>query len=1050
MSRKLAPGLYEELVTADLARALAAAIDEDGLTPSTAPLEASTSHQVLARHLRRVLEWALRTFPEEARLERQLRLVERILEVIEEELAGYLPEDRRERPVTPALLTALIHRAALTHGAAPPRPGIPLADSALLTNAPHEHRVGHEIEREIASADRVDLLCSFVKWSGFVRLRDALREHVSVRRRPLRVLTTTYLGATDRRALDELCALGAQVRVSYDVRATRLHAKAWLFHRESGFSTAYIGSSNLSAAAITDGLEWNVRVSAVENPRVLDKFAKTFESCWADEDFEPYEPARDASRFDRAVARERRPESDDDAPLAALDLHPYRFQQAILERLDVERRVHGRNRNLIVAATGTGKTVVAALDFRRLWTTLDRPSLLFVAHRAEILKQSLALFRIALRDPRFGELLVEGRRPSEQRHVFASIQSLARPGALDALAPDAFDVVIIDEFHHAAAPTYDRLLRHLRPKQLLGLTATPERADGQDVTRWFDHRVAAELRLWDAIDRALLVPFQYFGVADDVDLSRITWKRGYDPVQLESVLSGDDARARLILRAVRDHVANPRRMRALGFCVSVAHARFMAERFTAAGIPGLAVTGEDLSDERASAIRQLRDREVNVLFAVDVLNEGVDIPEVDTILMLRPTESATVFLQQLGRGLRRHEDKDCLTVLDFIGKPHERFRFDLRFRALTGATRRALPREIEDGFPLLPSGCTIRLEREAQARVLENVRRALSTAPRHLARELERVLADTRREDIDLGGFLHHAAVELDDVYRGDRSWLELRRAAGLPAPVATPDDAELTRRLESLITFDDPECLKLWLDALRHPSPPSDFAGDERTRRRWLMLAATFDRDAPTDLARALQRLWTPALRAELQALFEVLLARIEHEPRPLELPGASGAAVPLLLHCRYSLVQIMAAFDVVTQQGRILRPQQGVFLERRTRADLLFVTLRKSERDYSPTTMYEDYAISPTELHWQSQNHAVPDRAPGSRHVDPRGAGVTPLLFVRDAAKDARGRTQPYLLLGPAEAARWHGERPINVVWRLATPMPADWFREARVVGG
>ena len=445
MPRKLLPGLYEELITASLAQSLAATAREGLLSADRAPLDPATSHVVFARHLRRVMEWALRNFPEDHRLDRQVQLVDRVLAVLEEELADELPSDRRERPITRDLLMALLPGGTLSDNREIPRPGIPLSESALLTNAPHEHRVGHELEREIASADRIDLLCSFVKWSGFVRLRDALRDHTSVRRRPLRVLTTTYLGATDRRALDELCALGAAVRVSYDTRATRLHAKAWLFHRESGFSTAYIGSSNLSAAALTEGLEWNVRVSAVESPRVLERFAKTFEAYWAEEDFEAYSPAVDAARFDQAVRRERR--DDEEEELSFLDIHPYPFQKEILERLDVERRLRGRNRNLIVAATGTGKTVVAALDFRRLWRDLERPSLLFVAHRAEILRQSRATFRHALRDPSFGELYVEGHRPTEGRHVFASIQSLGRI-SLDDLSPGG-----VRRGHHRRVPS---------------------------------------------------------------------------------------------------------------------------------------------------------------------------------------------------------------------------------------------------------------------------------------------------------------------------------------------------------------------------------------------------------------------------------------------------------------------------------------------------------------------------------------------------------------------------------------------------------------------
>jgi type I site-specific restriction endonuclease len=309
----------------------------------------------------------------------------------------------------------------------------------------------------------------------------------------------------------------AEIRVSYNTRTTRLHAKAWMFHRETGFSTAYIGSSNLSAPALTDGLEWNVRASAIDARAILEKFIATFEGCWADSEFERYDPDRDAAKLDQALAAETR---SDDAPLLRVDVRPYPFQEEILERLAAARVTLGRRKNLIVAATGTGKTLIAAFDYARLIEDNRLPSLLFVAHRDRILEQAREVFRLVLGAGYrgFGELLVGGKRPAHGDHVFASVQSLTGVDLAE-LRKDRFEVVIVDEFHHAAAPTYERLLDHLTPRELLGLTATPERADGQDILRWFDGHVTAELRLWDAIDRSLLAPFQYFGVRDSIDLT---------------------------------------------------------------------------------------------------------------------------------------------------------------------------------------------------------------------------------------------------------------------------------------------------------------------------------------------------------------------------------------------------------------------------------------------------------------------------------------------------------------------------------------------------
>jgi len=348
-----------------------------------------------------------------------------------------------------------------------PEPLIPLLDTTLLTNAPGEPRVGNQLLTELHSADRIDLVMAFIRRSGIAPLLDTLRSHCQSSR-ALRVLTTTYTGSTEGRALDALSDLGADIRVSYDMSTTRLHAKAWLFHRRSGFSTAYIGSSNLTYSAQISGLEWNVRVSGARNPDVIDKVAAVFESYWNSGDFVPYDAATFAAETARTAP------SGPVVFFSPIELRPEPFQERLLEQIALARE-RGHHRNLLVSATGTGKTVMAAIDYARLRDRLDSSRLLFVAHREEILDQSLATFRHCVRDHTFGELWVGGQRPRKFDHVFASIQSLNAAG-FGSLDPGHFDVVIVDEFHHAAAPSYRALLEHVKPTELLGLTATRREA----------------------------------------------------------------------------------------------------------------------------------------------------------------------------------------------------------------------------------------------------------------------------------------------------------------------------------------------------------------------------------------------------------------------------------------------------------------------------------------------------------------------------------------------------------------------------------------------
>lgn len=623
----------------------------------------------------------------------------------------------------------------------PPRPQAPLSLSGLLTGAEGEPRLGTELEAEIATADRIDALVSFVTWEGWRRMSDAF-QRFSADKRPLRLMTTTYTGATEAEAVEALARLpGAQVRISFDGRRTRLHAKAWLFHRLSGFSTAYVGSANLSRAALSGGIEWSVKAGQADLPHVLEKFSGTFESLWECGEFEPFDPESetDRRRLREALDRESGRRRSADAPqMLFVTVTPYPFQQALLDQLEAERALHNRWRNLVVAATGTGKTMLAAFDYQRLIPPSGvRPRLLFVAHREELLQQALQTYRLVLRDHSFGDLLAGGAEPASFDHLFTTVQSFRSKRLIERLGKSHWEVVVVDECHHSAADTYSDLVEKLEPKILLGLTATPERADGVSILPFFGNRPAAEMRLWDALEKQLLAPFEYYGLADGTDLSGIRWARGaYDAGDLERVYTGNDRRAELVLDQFKHWRGRTDEAKALGFCVSVGHAEYMARKFTEAGVPAVAIHGGSQDTLRRDAPQMLAQRKVNVLFTCDLYNEGVDFPYVDTLLLLRPTSSPTVFLQQLGRGLRLYAGKSTCLVLDFIGQSHEKFRFDRALTALTGIQRGQLRAAVELGFPTLPSGCHLKLDKVSRAIILNNLKTVLGGGVQRLTREL--------------------------------------------------------------------------------------------------------------------------------------------------------------------------------------------------------------------------------------------------------------------------------------------------------------------------
>lgn len=1019
MAHQLQPGLYEALLTAALDKQLAELVVA-AVTPELRDLADAEAADRLSRHLARIVTRAIEALPERGRAQAGAQIISRLIGLLSEVSDAI---DRAvDVPLDPArVLSAVLRRRPDGSSETFEAPLTPLVDTTLLTNSRGEPAVGYELRAEVHSSDAIDVVMAFVRWSGIRPLLEPLRRHCQDGK-SLRVVTTTYTNSTELCALDELAALGASIKVSYDTASTRLHAKAWLFHRRSGYSTAYIGSSNLTHSAMVTGLEWNVRVSGVRNPDVVAKMAAVFDSYWAGGDFVPFD--RDQFRH-----HTEQTEPEQALRLSPLEIELRPFQERLLEQVELARSLD-RHRNLLVSATGTGKTVIAAVDYARLRERLSRDRLLFVAHREEILEQSRATFAHALRDASFGELWVGGRRPSRFEHVFASIQSLNRAG-LKSLDPAHFDVVIVDEFHHAAASSYQTLLERIAPHELLGMTATPERADGLDVLHYFDGRIAAELRVWDAIDQHYLVPFSYFGVHDGADLREVPWKRGsgYDPAALTNVLTADHAWARRVIEEVRRKVGDSRAIRALGFCVSIGHARFMAEQFRAAGIPAVAVWSDSRMEERTTALRDLAAGRLSVVFTVDLFNEGIDVPDVDTLLLLRPTESPTLFLQQLGRGLRRTRGKALCTVLDFVANHRREFRYDRKLRALLGGTRREIERQVERGFPFLPSGCHMELDPVARDIVLRSVRQAIPSNWAAKCAELRSL------GDVSLAKYLEETGLELEDVYSSNRSWSALRRAVGLPTEAAGSKENVLLRAVGRLLHVDDHERLDAYRALVASPAAPDPGRMSERERRFARMLVGSLTKLPPTaSLDDGLAQLWEhPQVRKELLEVFDLLPGRIDHLH-----PTVGIANVPLVVHAKYTRAEILAAFDV----GRGVKPptwQTGVWWDKQSQADLFAFTLDKSAGSFSPTTRYRDYAISPDLIHWESQSVTALDSDTGRRYISQAERGTNVVLFAR-----LNTDTRAFWCLGPATYVSHQGERPIAITWRVHHRLSGDLFAE------
>jgi superfamily II DNA or RNA helicase len=1027
--RGIERGVYEDLLTSAIEEQLRQLIEEDA--PLTRPLHDSEAADRFALHVATAVRRALAAQPDKDRALVSSRVVASLLRQLGAEIESYEPQP--DLPTEdPTVLTGVVRRNP--DGSTPElhSPITPLLDTTVLTNSKQDLNMTAHLKSEIRSASDIDAIVAFIRRPGVRPLLADLRRVIEAGHR-VRILTTSFTGFTEVEALTLLADAGAEIRVSYDTSSSRLHAKAWIFHRPGRSSTAYVGSSNFTSHALNTGLEWNVRLAQRRNPDAVEKMMRVFDSYWESEDFVAF----DAEEFRDRTLNPPPPPSESGTPLFDITAHP--FQERMLEEIRVAREL-GHHRNLLVAATGTGKTVMAALDYKDLRRRLPHARLLFVAHREEILDQSLRTFRVVLGDAAFGEKWVGNHRPTHFDHVFASIQSLSRNG-LAALDPRHFDVVIIDEFHHAAAATYERLLTKVEPVELLGLTATPERADGLSVLDHFDGRIAAEMRLWDAIAEGRLTPFQYYAIHDGASLTHVPWKRGtgYDVDALTNVFTSDHAWARLVIRKTIEQ-ADVSQMRAMGFCVSVGHARFMADRFNAAGIPSVAVWGDSPDEQRRQALSDLRSGAIRVLFSVDLFNEGVDIPHLDTLLMLRPTESATLFLQQLGRGLRKTDDKEFCTVLDFVSQHNREFRFDQKMRALIGGgSRKDLVRNIEQGFPNLPPGASATMDAVAQSIVLASIRNSLPSTKPQFVGELTAMVA--AGHEPTLPTFLAHTGVELEAVYSSGRCYSDLLEAAGLPIAPSGRHEKSLRKALARLLHIDDLERIDLYRSLLMGDLPVVALL-DERSTRLWRMLIAQVGEQAvtkDTTIQGATDLLWShPQVRDELDQILQVLAGRIDHEH--VAMPEG---LCPLLVHARYSRIEIQAALGDGAA-AKVPDWREGVRWLADERIDALLVTLNKADGNFSPTTAYRDYAMTRTLFHWESQSTTGPDSPTGQRYRNHVREGSRVLLFARMTQTE-----RDFWFLGTATYVSHEGARPMAIVWKLNHPIPADLYPDFAAVG-
>ena len=1021
---KLIEGTYENLITDGLKREMLTS-SEKGLICKQEDIDGAESPNMLTEHLSRIIR--NRLSDENLTTEERAAFANRLID--------FLGEEKEEKVVDgKQMLAAVVSRQEEARLKATNstlvRPLTGFRVSNLFTGGQSHVSLSSEIERDIESADSICMIVSFLKLSGVNLIYDHLKRFCSNPQHRLRIITTTYCGVTDAKAVERLASLpNTEIRISYNTQIERLHAKSYIFERNSGFSTAYIGSSNLSKSAQTDGLEWNIRVTNVENPHIINAALATFDIYWNSHNFEDFREGG-IEKLYKELQKVREPKLATDV-LAKYTILPH--QKQILDKLAVIRE-GGVLRNLIVAATGTGKTVISAFDYKVFTDqTEGTHRLLFVAHREEILKQSRRTYRSVLLDANFGDIWVGDSRPQNGiDHLFISVQTFNSKyeRIFSGLPADYYDYIVIDEAHHLVADSYRKIISKFTPKFLVGLTATPERMDGVSLLPDFDNQISAEIRLPKALDEGLLTPFQYLCISDETDLTDEELMQGdrYVATKLTDKLCNSQ-RVGLIVNRLQYYLADEHKCRALGFCATKKHAQFMAEEFRRVGLKAAYLTSDN-DAERLSLNKQLAKGEINYLFVVDIFNEGVDIPAVDTVLFLRPTESLTIFLQQLGRGLRLYPGKQQLTVFDFVAQLNQKYDFASRFRSLLTRTDKSVVDQVKNGFTLLPHGCAIHMEEKAQEYVLQNIKAAIYNKAR-LVKELR-----TYTHTPTLAEFIENNGQDVRLIYKGGYCWSSLKREAGM-CDYPEDDNTKLfVKGIGNLVHVNTVSYLNFIRKVMLAKGNVK--CNDEREETFAVMLYYTLFIDKISkvgvkSISEALRRLADyPMFISEILELTDYLLAHLETKTFSV----GEGMPMGLEQYGCYTREEVFAIFKRQTANKKMQGSVAGVFNIEELNTELFFVTLNKSDKDFSAETMYNDYVVSENEFRWESQN-TDSHQGKGKRFVEQKKNGKKFLLFVRENKKDGYGNTCPFICFGLVDYIRSKDDKPMKINWQTHHPI-------------
>lgn len=925
----------------------------------------------------------------------------------------------------------------------------------LITNTQNQNLL-NELQKSLKECKSFYFSVAFINFSGLQLLLDTLKE-AEQKGVQGKIITSTYLNFTDPKALDKIRSFNnIDLKVFVTNKETGFHTKVYIFENEDNYKVI-IGSSNLTQSALKSNIEWNVEIISKEDAPfiqdVLREYNKLYNSsCEVDDEF-----LQNYQSFLKELNK-----NEKTAKLIFENytkISPNSMQQRAIENLD-RLRNHGEDKALVIAATGTGKTYMSAFDVR----DYNPSKVLFLVHRGEILNKAKETFEKLLKDKNITTGLFTGtEKEKEAPYLFATIQTMYK--YYEEFDKNHFDYIVIDEAHHAASKTYTDVLNYFTPKFTLGMTATPERSDNNNIFDLFDNNVALEVRLHEALDEELIIPFHYFGVTDidGIDLSDVDID---DIATLTKKLKVNE-RVDFIIDKMNFYNHDGEYRKCLGFCVSIDHAQYMADEFNKRGIKSVALSGADTIAKRDEYIKRLEDNndDLEVIFSVDIFNEGVDIPSINTVLMLRPTNSPIIFIQQLGRGLRKHDSKEFLTVLDFIGNHSKTFLIAIALNGSRYYDKDSLKVAVVTNFANVP-GCThIQIDEIAKERILEQIDSENFRSMKYLKEEYnEFKITNSGRVPYLLLDYIKYEGspdpikfIDKEKTYIGFVAKIE--KDENLKKLLLNSDFESALKEISSklplkrvyefailkyLLKNDFIDFAKAKDEVLKHIKDVYDDSiyhafeylnqdyYDSSQKKGKLKLVDYIDGKLYKSDAFA-KVLDDSESKKYIEDAINYGIIRYEKEFK------VDYYGVPFFkLYEQYQMID--AAY--LSNYRKIHTSFRGSGLLVNGNEYFLFIDLHKEE-GIDERINYKDKFIDERYFQWQSPNATKQDSDRGKNIIFNKDRGINLHLFIRKY-KEIDGKSEPYIYIGKGDTVWYEGEKPITVRLKLEHEVPAGIYRE------